>query len=243
MVFDNRGSVRLLTQVNGQSARRIRYRTEARELSRNDERRPPVAEDPDRRVRRTRRALHDALIALMLEKGYDAVTVQDIIDRADVGRSTFYAHFTDKQALLQSGFANLRESLVHTPAPADAALFGFSLGMFRHLHEQRRMAQALLGRKGGAAVLRQAEQVISGLIQAELTALRTGTGTAPTDLVPTDLVVRFAVSAFLATVMWWVDGGLRQSPEQLDAMFRTLAIPGVRAATGLTDLAGRAGLT
>ena len=60
--------------------------------------------DTDRRVRRTRRALHDALLTLMTEKSYDAVTVQDIIDRADVGRSTFYSHFTDKRYLLDFGF-------------------------------------------------------------------------------------------------------------------------------------------
>lgn len=61
----------------------------------------------DRRVRRTRRALHDALLTLMTEKSFDAVTVQDIIDRADVGRSTFYSHFTDKRDLLDSGFEDL----------------------------------------------------------------------------------------------------------------------------------------
>ena len=52
---------------------------------------------PDRRVQRTRKLLQDALMALILEKGYEAVTIQDIIDRANVGRSTFYAHFLDKQ--------------------------------------------------------------------------------------------------------------------------------------------------
>ena len=56
----------------------------------------------DRRVQRTRRLLQDALVATVIEKGYEAATVQDIIDRADVGRATFYAHFADKQTLLTS---------------------------------------------------------------------------------------------------------------------------------------------
>ena len=55
---------------------------------------------PDRRVARSRRALKEALTDLILERGYEAVTVQDVIDRADVGRSTFYAHFLDKDDLL-----------------------------------------------------------------------------------------------------------------------------------------------
>src|SRR5689334_24059575 len=62
----------------------------------------------DRRVRRTRRLLREALLALVAEKGYDRVTVQDVLDRADVGRATFYAHFRDKDDLLVSGFDELR---------------------------------------------------------------------------------------------------------------------------------------
>src|SRR6266498_3288418 len=56
----------------------------------------------DRRVQRTRQLLQDALIAMVIEKGYDATTVHDIIDRTNVGRATFYAHFPDKQTLLTS---------------------------------------------------------------------------------------------------------------------------------------------
>src|SRR5687767_3562998 len=81
-------------RVNEQIGCGVPYRTEGEKVS------------GDRRVRRTRRLVQQALVELILEKGYDAVTVTDIIDRADVGRSTFYAHFTDKQDVL---FSNLDE--------------------------------------------------------------------------------------------------------------------------------------
>jgi AcrR family transcriptional regulator len=69
----------------------------------------------DRRAARTRRALHGALISLILRKGYDAITVQEIIDEADVGRATFYAHYRGKEDLLRGGFEELRAELRAAP--------------------------------------------------------------------------------------------------------------------------------
>src|SRR5260370_1139942 len=100
----------------------------------------------DRRVGRTRKLLEDALHDLIVEKGYEAVTVQDIIDRANVGRSTFYAHYTDKQQLLFSHFADLEAHLAHQQRLVRAKsadpverVFGFSLAMFQHAQEYRRL--------------------------------------------------------------------------------------------------------
>jgi len=66
----------------------------------------------DRRVQRTRQLLNEALMSLIVEKGYEAITVQDIIDRANLGRSTFYAHYQDKEDLLLSGMEKIVHSLV-----------------------------------------------------------------------------------------------------------------------------------
>src|SRR4051794_34863467 len=94
---------------------------------------------PDRRVARSRRALKEALTDLILERGYESVTVQDVIDRADVGRSTFYAHFLDKDDLLMAILADLE-----MPAPdatswtADDPAFGWTLQLFRHFGSGRR---------------------------------------------------------------------------------------------------------
>src|SRR5262245_41400479 len=64
---------------------------------------------PDRRVQKTRKLLQDALIELVAEKGYEAVSIREILDRANVGRSTFYAHFQDKDQLLHSILDRLDE--------------------------------------------------------------------------------------------------------------------------------------
>jgi hypothetical protein len=65
----------------------------------------------DRRIRRSQKSLHEALLSLVLEKNYDSITVQEILDRADVGRSTFYAHFEGKDELLISGTHELHNTL------------------------------------------------------------------------------------------------------------------------------------
>ncbi|MFI9534781.1 TetR/AcrR family transcriptional regulator [Nocardia fusca] len=73
-------------------------------------------EEPDRRVRKTRSALHRALIELMMERPYDRITVSDVIARADVGRSTFYAHYRDKDELLVVSCADhLRAEIARSP--------------------------------------------------------------------------------------------------------------------------------
>src|SRR5215475_3738876 len=97
---------------------------------------PVKKKKEDRRVQRTQQLLRVALIELIIEKGYEEVTVQDIIDRANVGRSTFYSHFMDKQQLLLSGFEQLRVELgqqQHAAVDVSGERgLGFSLAMFEH---------------------------------------------------------------------------------------------------------------
>ncbi|MBI3439910.1 MAG: TetR family transcriptional regulator, partial [Proteobacteria bacterium] len=82
----------------------------------------------DRRIQKTRQLLHDALASLIREKPYDAISVSDVLERANVGRSTFYMHFRDKDELLASGI----RAIVRAGGPADGAaptegLLSFSL--------------------------------------------------------------------------------------------------------------------
>ena len=176
-------------------------------------------------MRRTRRNVQDALVALILEKGYDAVTVTDIIDRADVGRSTFYAHFTDKQDVLFSNLDGL--GFLHPePATRGGELFAFSLPMFEHVQEQRRLVRALLGRRSGGLVLARGEQMIGTLVRNELVAAG---GRASAGL---DLMVACVVGAFMGLLRAWVDGEATASPAELDVAFRAAVEPGVRGVLG-----------
>lgn len=125
----------------------------------------------DRRVRRTRRLLHRALIELMLERDYDRITVRDILARSDVGRSTFYAHFRDKDDLLRvTGAEYLRHAVAtaagepggeNGPLAAMHTLFGLAA-------EHPAVYRALLGRRGSSALLRATQAMVAAVLNEQL---------------------------------------------------------------------------
>src|SRR4030088_2622750 len=129
----------------------------------------------DRRIIRTRGVLQHALTSLILKMGYEAVTIQDICDEANVGRSTFYAHYTSKDDLKRSGFEHLRKALIDRQREARAAprdikhrSLGFSLTMFEHAHDHIDLYRALVGGRGGTVSLGQIRKILSVLVRNEL---------------------------------------------------------------------------
>ncbi|MGY4644360.1 TetR/AcrR family transcriptional regulator [Cellulomonas sp. URHB0016] len=184
----------------------------------------------DRRVRRTRAALRDAMGALMVEKGYESVTVQDLIERADIGRSTFYSHYADKSELLDEMLADLRTELERDPGTGSVDRrrpLRFSLPMLRHVQEEQGTVRAVLGRRDGRRVAGEIEAMLLRMVGADL---RTLAEAGDPLRVPLDLVASSVVSAFVATLTWWVADDFRRTPEEMDLMFQTLVAPGVRAA-------------
>jgi len=191
----------------------------------------PAKHAIDRRIPRTRAMLQHALTSLILKKGYDAITIQDICDEANVGRSTFYAHYTSKDDLKRSGFERLRKELVDrqreaqaTPGDISDRSLGFSLTMFEHARDHIDLYRALVGGRGGTVSLGQIRQILSDLVRNEFTAIA---GKNSVDTVPRELVVQYVVGAFMAVMTWWLDGGAKLPPKRIDAMFRRLATVGI----------------
>lgn len=181
---------------------------------------------PDRRVSKTRRALKEALTDLILETSYEGVTVQDVIDRADVGRSTFYAHFLDKDDLLMAILADL-----DVPAPnretwkPDDPAFGWTLELFRHFGSGKRLFKAVASSQSGALARRETTQRLEDLARAELSRLKAG---RKLDSFRVETVVRFLVGTFIGFMDWWMrEENEHLPPEQVDHAFRSLVLPGV----------------
>ena len=120
----------------------------------------------DRRIQRTRKLLFDALLDLILEKGYEAVTVQHIIDRASVGRSTFYAHFENKDQLLYGSHQALNRLLFSTGDNTTEKIDFLTL--YTHAQQHSHVAQAMLGKKGGKLVIGYFRDAMSFKILSEM---------------------------------------------------------------------------
>lgn len=181
---------------------------------------------PDRRVQRTRQLLQDALIAMMIEKGYEATTVQDIIDRANVGRATFYAHFADKETLLASRLEDLRAFL--TERQRQAPGLGYSLAMLEHARDHLPVYTAIVGRAGGGFVVQRIRTTIADLAALDLRALGFTGGAEQRSL-----AAQFIAGAFMAVLIWWLDHGASVPPQEVDDIFRRLVLRGLAAELGL----------
>ena len=182
----------------------------------------------DRRSQRTRQLLSTALIEVMLEKRYDEITVQDIIDRANVGRSTFYAHFLDKEDLLVSQLTRVLDALTqqHGPFVAGELTPASLVPFFQHVQEHHRLYTAL-ARGGGIEMLfKKGQERMRQNIEQHLRAV------IPVEQMPAaplSLIAAYVAGAILTMLTWWLDQGMSHTPQQMDTMFQHLVLPGVRS--------------
>ncbi len=195
----------------------MRYQTTARRVS--------GRADRDRRVQKTQRSLHQALIALIREKDYDRISVRDILDRADVGRSTFYAHYADKNELLVSGIHEMvkaARSPSRSPAPSEEPFTWFSLPVFEH-HDRHRHEAAHMTAKARRFLHSCLRSVIADLIRAELQ--QTAGRRPPRGSIPADLLVHYVASTFVLVLNWWLESCSALRPAAVDHLFRSLVSP------------------
>jgi AcrR family transcriptional regulator len=181
-----------------------------------------MARRMDRRVQRTRKLLRESMMALILEEGYDAISIQDITDKANLGRATFYLHFKDKDDLLLDLMDQfISEFLENVPqfsqdqwrledTKAITKLFDFAA-------EHYDLYRIMMISSGGITASRQLHQTIAEniktCIQAEVTDLEAE------PVVPAHFIANFFAGSLLTTIYWWLDQELPYSVEEMADMF------------------------
>ncbi len=187
----------------------------------------------DRRVQRTRQLLSTALFALIVEKGYDAVTVQDITDHANVGRATFYLHYRDKEELFAESLRqHVNELLRYVEPNSDSPLTykTLSVRVFQHVAQQQALYRALLGEDGPPISAIRMRCYLAELIQKYVIMPLVAKGKSS---VAPELLAMHASGSLLALIVWWLDHKLALSAEEMGHLFWRLMTPGIEDVLGL----------
>lgn len=181
----------------------------------------------DRRQRKTREAILGAFSALLEKHPYERITVQEILDAADVGRSTFYAHFETKDFLIQGLCEELFGHIVDTAMGLPQEYYRCTCGvagdsvflhLLRHLAENDRHILALLSSPNNELFLRYFKSCLYRLVRTQLV----GSGRVDAPGVPEELLVRHISASFVETVGWWLSEGRRHTPEELAGYFEAM---------------------
>jgi AcrR family transcriptional regulator len=190
----------------------------------------------DRRVKRTRHALQDALINLILEKGYDTVTIEEITDHADLGRTTFYLHFKDKEELLLHAIDNIcddfikkHQSLIKLVDISQDAIHRLRPNLdkrilyqiFAHARENADLYKVMMRGEGGAMVSQRFGNIIKEETVKRLEGVKRLEIKVPLEV----FAVHFA-GTLMAMVTWWLEEDMPHPIEEMVDHFQQLYIFG-----------------
>ena len=180
-----------------------------------------MSDRQDRRSQRTRYLLSAALVELIREKDYNTITVSDIIDRANVGRSTFYAHYRDKDDLFVGELDRVIEVLSHRIPDQEEMPFFPSLGLFRHVGEEYQLYKSLLWGPGIDLLIKHLQKSLSKRIEQGLVE------SGEEFNIPIPILANFIAGSFLTLLQWWLENKMIYSPEEMDKIFRKLTMAGI----------------
>jgi hypothetical protein len=165
----------------------------------------------DRRVQRSRRLLKQALLDLVLEKHYDDITVQDVLERADIGRSTFYSHFRNKDELLMGDLP----SLEWLGDPEPPALLPSMVPLFAHFADNYHLFKALAGTTGVQVMLGTLTRAFTADWTRRLEAAGRGDGAGSE--------ARFLAGGFIELASWWLHAEMPIPPAEAGRRFDRMA--------------------
>ncbi len=180
-------------------------------------------EHTDRRVQRTRQLLRDALLTLIVERGYDELAVRDITDRANLGRATFYVHYGSKDELLtdslESLFDELAEQIGKIPAAIEPGVDGFPVQVvFEHAAQNRDLYRLILNGKGSRQPEQRLRAIIFGVVGQRFELLFADR----TPPLPVEVMANHVAGSLVALLGWWLESGTAFSADDMAQAFNGL---------------------
>ncbi len=175
----------------------------------------------DRRIQRTRPLLQEALFYLISERGYERITIADITERANLGRTTFYLHYRDKEELLQESIKALLHDLhldVELDMEESCTLHMVSTRIFQHVARRRQLYQAMLKEAGPTRTLEDVMRTyFTELCQRFLPKSSLKVGSASS--VSSEILAVHAAGSLLGLLSWWLKQDVSSSAEEMGAMY------------------------
>lgn len=182
----------------------------------------------DRRVRRSRKLLGEALLELLIEKSFGDITIQDIADRADMNRATFYLHFQSKEELLQSALEEMFDELVGQFGEIDAQhpIWEDDQSdrlVFQHVADHAALYKALLDDPNLGLVI---HQIIGYIARHSDRETRRSLPEGSTPAVPIELLSQHVAGSLYALIHWWLRHDMPYSPEYMATVASSLCSHG-----------------
>ena len=211
---------------------------------------PTKSKKVDRRVQRTRQALRTALIELTKEKDYDSISIEEITERANVGRATFYLHYKDKEDLLLEQFSEMANEKVqliseipftdwlsepkkkrgktNEPAPLLPLLI-----VFQHIYDHYEFYYLLMKNENSSRIIERIRKISTDSI-VKFVEAKMQTDPIPILFeVPIEFFASFFSGAFISSITWWLEEDMRHSPDDVAQMFRKLFFRGASETLGM----------
>ena len=181
----------------------------------------------DRRTQRTKHQLGRALVELVEKKRFDDITVQEVIERADVGRSTFYTHFRDKEDLFRKDWEKFLNFLVQQIDWDKAGKESFMpiVFFFSHLQDVQTFYKGLVLSRKTDAVFKSGTEYLSHQIEA---ALNRRVKHKPS--IPIPILANYLANEVFSLLRWWLDQNMPYPPQRMDEIFHQLVNPTIQAA-------------
>jgi len=206
----------------------------------------------DRRVQKTRKLLQDALIELVAQKSYESVSIREILETANVGRSTFYSHFQDKDQLLHSildrldelfgqhekQFLDTKKNLGNADIMNLTHEFSPTLSLFQFIGQNHRFFKPMLGNRGYGIFAKPVYDYVFAHVHGIFTkpvhndmvanmheSFKILKSHEKYGSLESEIAAHYFVSALMGILVWWVEKDMPCTAEEMDGLFRQLAIP------------------